>query len=71
MTTEISLVRSAPGELAAHWRPEVQARLHPQENVLAALEVDLDARLHFSKGLVVVTSQRVISRAGGVYQGQP
>ena len=65
MTTETSLVRSAPGELAAHWRAEVQSHLHPQENVLAALEVDLDARLHFVKGLVVVTTERVISRDGG------
>ena len=37
---------------------------------MAALEVDLDARLHFSKGLVVVTSQRVISRAGGATDWQ-
>jgi ATP-binding cassette subfamily B protein len=65
MTTEISLVRSAPGDLAAHWRSEVQAHLHPHENVLAALEVDLDARLHFVKALVLVTNQRVLSREGG------
>jgi septum formation protein len=58
MTTEISLVRTAPGDLAAHWRSEVQAHLHPHENVLAALEVDLDARLHFAKALVVATSER-------------
>ena len=64
MTTEISLVRSAPLELDARWRSEVQACLHPEENVLAALEVDLDARLHFVKGLVVVTNQRVLSREG-------
>jgi ATP-binding cassette subfamily B protein len=66
MTTETSLVRSVPGEPAAeldsHWHHEVQTQLHPLENVLAALEVDLDARLHFARGLVLVTNQRVLSR---------
>ena len=62
MTTEISLVRSAPGDLAAHWRSEVQAHLLPHENVLAALEVDLDARLHFVKALVLVTNQRSVAQ---------
>jgi ATP-binding cassette subfamily B protein len=65
MTTEISPVRTAPADLAAHWRQEVQNQLLPHENVLAALEVDLDSRLHFVNGLVLVTSQRVLSCAGG------
>ena len=65
MTTEISLVHSAPGELAAPWRSVVQAALHSEENVLAALEVDLDARLHFVKALLLVTNQRILSREGG------
>ena len=65
MTTETSLVRTLPGELGSHWRHEVQTHLHPSENVLAALEVDLDARLHFVKGLLLVTTERVLSRDGG------
>ncbi|RFO98069.1 ABC transporter [Rhodoferax lacus] len=69
MTTETSLVRAVPGELAAEltapWRHEVQTQLHPLENVLAALEVDLDARLHFVKGLLLITTERVLSREAG------
>ncbi|WP_342618658.1 ABC transporter ATP-binding protein [Rhodoferax sp. GW822-FHT02A01] len=70
MTTDISLVRSVPGEIAVPWRSALQARLHPQENVLAALEVDLDARLHFVRGLVVVTNERVLSTDGGAAHWQ-
>lgn len=70
MTTEISLVRPVPGEIAASWRSALEARLHPQENVLAALEVDLDPRLHFVKGLLVVTSERILSTDGGASDWQ-
>ena len=38
-------------------------QLRSQENVLAALEVDLDAQLHFVKGLVVATDQRILSQS--------
>jgi ATP-binding cassette subfamily B protein len=65
MTIEIPAFSVATNEVAASWRHEVQMQLQPQENVLAALEVDLDARLHFVKGLVLVTSQRVLSKQSG------
>jgi len=57
-----------PGELSAAWRGDVQSQLTAQENVLAALEVDLDTRLHFVRGLVVVTNQRLLSRNGNETQ---
>ncbi len=60
-----SVVRPVPGEISASGRAAVLQHLHSQENVLAALEVDLDDRLHFVNGLLVVTSKRVFSRAGG------
>ena len=44
-------------------RPEVQAQLHPGESVLAVLEVDLDTRLFFVDSLLLVTNQRLLSRA--------
>ncbi|MFZ2739665.1 MAG: ABC transporter ATP-binding protein [Burkholderiaceae bacterium] len=47
------------------WRAEVQAQLQSQENVVATLEVDLDRKLCFSRGEVVLTSQRLLSRASG------
>ena len=36
--------------------------LRPQEKMLATLELDLDSNLHFVKGLVVLTNQRILSR---------
>jgi ATP-binding cassette subfamily B protein len=61
MTIESSVVRLMPGDLTPLWQAQVQKHIHPDENVLAALEVDLDARLHFVKGLVVATNLRVLS----------
>ena len=64
MTPDALAVSVLPGELAPQWRATVQQQLHPQENVLASLEVDLDTQLRFVKGLVLVTSQRLLSRLG-------
>ncbi|MBP7493617.1 MAG: ABC transporter, partial [Rhodoferax sp.] len=50
-------------EIPLVWRPEVQAQLHPGESVLAVLEVDLDTRLFFVDSLLLVTNQRLLSRA--------
>ncbi len=36
-------------------------QLRPQENVRAVLEVDLDTRLHFARGLLLVTDQRLLA----------
>ena len=36
------------------WATELRSLVSPEENVRATLEVDLDARLHFAPGLVVV-----------------
>ncbi len=49
------------------WQSSALAQLSPQENVLAWLEVDLNAQLHFSRGLLIVTDQRVLfaSQDGG------
>ncbi|GAB2841936.1 ABC transporter ATP-binding protein [Pseudoduganella ginsengisoli] len=51
----------------------MQLQLASGENVLSALEVDLDARLHFAKGLVLLTERRIMARAPGetVWQSWP
>ena len=49
------------GDLSIAWTKELQKQLAPQENVLATLEVDLDARLHFVRSWVVVTDRRLLS----------
>ena len=39
----------------------MQSRLLAGENVVAPLEVDLDSRLHFARGLLVLTDRRLIA----------
>jgi ATP-binding cassette subfamily B protein len=47
------------------WRAAVRDRLVSGERVLAALEIDLDSRLRFGDGLLLVTDRRVSARAPG------
>jgi ATP-binding cassette subfamily B protein len=47
------------------WKASALSQLTPQENVLACLEVDLDAQLHFASGLLIVTDRRLMSAQGG------
>ncbi|MES2261661.1 MAG: ABC transporter ATP-binding protein [Pseudomonadota bacterium] len=63
----------SPTELPQAWRSEVQLQLSPEENVQSALPVDLDARLHFADGLVLLTERRIMARAPGeaVWQAWP
>ena len=69
MTTEQlndpALALAAPASIPGHWQSDVEKKLSSGENVLSALEVDLDARLRFAKGLVVVTDRRLLARAPG------
>jgi len=48
--------------LPASWRAEVTTQLAPAEEILASLEVDLNASLHFARGLVLLTNQRVLAK---------
>jgi len=48
----------------------VRTQLRPQENVRAVLEVDLDTRLHFSRGLLLLTDQRLLAFDAGSSGGQ-
>jgi ATP-binding cassette subfamily B protein len=65
MTTEKLASDISHIELPSEWRTEVESRLDTDENVVAAVEVDLDARLRFVKGMVVVTNKRITARAPG------
>jgi ATP-binding cassette subfamily B protein len=51
--------------LPEQWQVEVEKELASGENVLSSVEVDLDARLRFKKGLIVVTDRRLLARAPG------
>src|SRR6185312_2767899 len=50
--------------LPAAWIAAVESRLPKEEKVAAWLETDLDDRLHFDPGLVVVTNKRLFVKAG-------
>lgn len=59
--------------LSARWGDAVQAQLHADENVVAVLQVDLDRRLSFVFGLVVLTNRRLlsVSSSGQAWQQWP
>lgn len=65
MTTQQLSTVSSLGELPERWRAEIQAQLSKEENVVSALEVDLDQQLRFAKGVVVLTETRLLARAPG------
>jgi ATP-binding cassette subfamily B protein len=51
--------------LPAAWQLAVKPYLGADEKVLAWLEVDLDAKLHFSSGLVLLTDRQLVARMPG------
>ncbi|MBJ7313419.1 ABC transporter ATP-binding protein [Rugamonas sp. CCM 8940] len=65
MTTAQLSLESSLVELPLAWRSDVQAQLSKGENVVSALEVDLDAQLHFSKGIIILTEGRILARSPG------
>lgn len=51
--------------LPGHWSAEVETLLTTAEKPQAWIEIDLDARLHFADGLVIITNQRLLARPPG------
>ncbi|USX16157.1 ABC transporter ATP-binding protein/permease [Oxalobacteraceae bacterium OTU3CAMAD1] len=70
MTTQQLSNVSSLGDLPERWRSEIQAQLSKEENVVSALEVDLDQQLRFAKGVIVVTATRLLARSPGQEQWQ-
>jgi ATP-binding cassette subfamily B protein len=64
LATPTSLAVAA-GFLPDGWDNDVRKQLAPGENVLTGVEVDLDAKLRFTKGILVVTNRRLLTRAPG------
>ena len=52
------------------WRSTVDSQLGTDEKLLAWLEIDLDARLQYASGLVVLTNRRLLARQSGDSQWQ-
>jgi len=55
--------------LATDRRREVEGQLEPGETVLAVFEPDLDERLFFARGLVVLTDRRLLALTPGAAGG--
>ncbi len=67
---QLSTLSSSGGELPDRWRSDIQAQLSQGENVVSALEVDLDQQLRFAKGILIITNTRLLARAPGQEQWQ-
>ncbi|WP_317205282.1 ABC transporter ATP-binding protein [Janthinobacterium sp.] len=69
MTTEqfptAAALALATNLLPEPWQNEVEKKLVSGENVLTSVEVDLDARLRFTKGIIIVTDRRLLARSPG------
>ncbi|MHB1677445.1 MAG: cyanophycin metabolism-associated ABC transporter [Sulfuriferula sp.] len=50
-----------PADFPALWRDALARQLAPNEQVLGSMRLDLDIRLHFTSGLLVLTNQRLLS----------
>ena len=56
---------SITSSLPEPWRVALTERLARDETILGFLETDLDAGLHFSRGLLVLTTSRLLSAVEG------
>ncbi len=65
MTSPTQTSASVLAYLPASWQAELAIVLKEREEIEYCLELDLDARLRFGKGLVVATDRRVLARAPG------
>ncbi len=59
--TELTILSTLPES----WRIDLVSQLAQAENALAGLEVDLNGRLYYEKGLIIATESRILSRSPG------
>jgi ATP-binding cassette subfamily B protein len=65
MTQPIPTSDNSRQEIPEKWRTEVELHLVADENAQTSLEVDLDVRLHFVSGLLLLTDKRLLARMQG------
>jgi ATP-binding cassette subfamily B protein len=63
MKTEFPVPLSKKHSLPSAWQHELGSRLQDGEAILAHVELDLDAGLRFAKGIVVVTTRRLLAKS--------
>ncbi|MGV3571455.1 MAG: ABC transporter ATP-binding protein [Ramlibacter sp.] len=64
----LSSAAAVPGP---EWRNALATRLAQDENVLATLEVDIDAAMHFNMGALALTDRRLLAWADGQWSDWP
>lgn len=70
MTTAPIAITSSMPNLPEKWSRELSLQLVQDEIVINAVETDLDAKLRFEQGLIVVTNQRLLSKSPSDTQWQ-
>ena len=61
---------SGTDNLPDAWNQALRLQLEKEETVLNAVEIDLDARLHFARGIVVLTERRLLTKQAGSVEWQ-
>src|SRR4051812_23221945 len=59
------LANGLANSIPAEWLADLEKKLANGENVLTGVEVDLDSRLRFKKGIIVLTGHRLLACAPG------
>ena len=64
------ILHSSLNNVPSAWINDLSTQLTDEEHVLAWLETDLNAHLHFSEGIIVVTNKRLMAKMtdDGVWQ---
>ncbi len=65
MIPSTTAIASTDNVLPAHWAEQLTPRLQPEETLQAWIEIDLDERLKFTRGLVALTNQRLLAHTPG------
>jgi len=65
MTTTQFSPEQPVASIPVDWQADLNSQIAKGENVLTTLEVDLDNKLRFRKGLLVVTDQRLLTKSPG------
>lgn len=56
------LLHLVPADFPSAWNRQIEPTLINHEQVITWLETDLDHQLHFSPGLIVITTRRILAR---------
>ncbi|MBC7500182.1 MAG: ABC transporter ATP-binding protein [Herminiimonas sp.] len=65
MTTAPLILPTAKYAMSPEWQNAIASVVAAGETLLAHLEIDLDARLHFAASLIVVTNRKILYKTQG------